>query len=100
MLPDAEDVEKMPMITDQTTQAVDDAAAQVRRLRNEMETVMRDTVAPALAGAFERAATATQYTTGRVRRHSETVIDGVRVRPLTSIVVAWAVGFLFGRVTR
>jgi ElaB/YqjD/DUF883 family membrane-anchored ribosome-binding protein len=90
----------MPAVLAKASQAANDTASQVRQLRSEVESVMRDTVTPALADALERAATATQYTTDRVRRHSETMAENVRGRPLIAIAVAWAVGFFFGRVTR
>jgi ElaB/YqjD/DUF883 family membrane-anchored ribosome-binding protein len=82
------------------SRVADDANSQVRRLRGEVEALMRDTVTPALSDALERAATATQYTTERVRRHSETVAGNIRGRPLLSVALAAAVGFFFGRVTR
>jgi ElaB/YqjD/DUF883 family membrane-anchored ribosome-binding protein len=89
-----------PAFRARTSQAANDTTAQVRQLRSAVESVMRNTVTPALADAFERAATATEYTTERARRHSETVADNVRGRPLIAIALAAAVGFLFGRVTR
>ncbi len=90
----------MSAVVDKASRVADDAASQVRRLRGEVESVMRDTVTPALADAFERAATATQYTSDRMRKHSETLAGNVRGRPLVSVAVASIIGFFLGRVTR
>ena len=49
----------MPSRIDDIPATTDAAAAQIRRLRQEVDTVMRNTVTPALTDAFERAATAT-----------------------------------------
>ena len=74
--------------------------AQIRRMRAELNSVMKNTVAPAISDAFERAALTTMSASDRVRTHSNMVADGVRVRPLVSIIGAAAVGFAMGRLMR
>jgi ElaB/YqjD/DUF883 family membrane-anchored ribosome-binding protein len=74
--------------------------AQVRRLRDEVEAVMRNTVTPAITDAVERAASTTMYTSDRVRENSDALAGTVRGRPLVSVLVAAAVGYGIGRVTR
>jgi ElaB/YqjD/DUF883 family membrane-anchored ribosome-binding protein len=68
-------------------------------LRQEADSVMRDTVTPALTDAFERAGTATRYAGEQVRSGSDHVAGNVRGRPLTSILIAAAIGFFFGRIS-
>jgi ElaB/YqjD/DUF883 family membrane-anchored ribosome-binding protein len=74
--------------------------AQIRRMRAELDAVMKNTVAPAISDAFERAALTTISASERVQAHSNMVADGVRVRPLVSIIGAAAVGFAMGRLMR
>ena len=74
--------------------------AQVRRMRAELDAVMKNTVAPAISDAFERTALSTMSASERVQSHSNMVADGVRVRPLVSIIGAAAVGFAMGRLMR
>lgn len=70
----------------------------LRRLRSEVDVLTRDTVTPALADVFERAAIVSRYATERVRAHSDTVASHVRGRPLIAVVAG--VGFCRGRMTR
>jgi ElaB/YqjD/DUF883 family membrane-anchored ribosome-binding protein len=86
----------MSEVMERTSRVANDATEQARRLRGEVEALIRDTVAPALADALQRAAMAKDH----VQRHSETVAENVRGRPLLSIALAGIVGFFFGRVTR
>jgi ElaB/YqjD/DUF883 family membrane-anchored ribosome-binding protein len=74
--------------------------AQIRRMRAELDAVMKNTVAPAISDAFERAALTTMSASERVQAHSNMVADGVRIRPLVSILGAAAVGFAMGRLMR
>ena len=74
--------------------------AQVRRMRAELDAVMKNTVAPAISDAFKRAARTTMLASDKVQAHSNMVADGVRVRPLISIIGAAAVGFAMGRLMR
>jgi len=74
--------------------------AQIRRIRAELDAVMKNTVAPTISDAFERAALTTMSASERVRTHSNMVADGVRVRPLISIIGAAAIGFAMGRLMR
>jgi ElaB/YqjD/DUF883 family membrane-anchored ribosome-binding protein len=67
----------------------DDAMAQIVRLREEVDTLMRERVTPAVTAAVEAARTQSDKLTGKVRG-----------RPLTSIAIAGAVGYLMGRLGR
>ena len=71
----------------------DDAMAQIARLREQVETITRENVSPAMREAAHDAAAA-------VRVRADELAGQVRKLPLTSILVAAAVGFLLGRVGR
>jgi ElaB/YqjD/DUF883 family membrane-anchored ribosome-binding protein len=67
----------------------DDTAAQIARLREQVEALMKDRVNPAMAEAA-----------GIVNEHAEAVAGKVREQPLLAVVIAAAVGYLLGRATR
>ncbi len=75
------------------TASVDDAMAQIARLRDQMEGMMRDKVAPAVDDALTRASATS-------RDAAEAVRGSVGAQPLTAVLVAAAVGYLLGRVAR
>jgi ElaB/YqjD/DUF883 family membrane-anchored ribosome-binding protein len=75
------------------------ANAQVQRMQDEIETMIRDTIAPTLAEIVAKAAASAMYGSNQVREYSGTVAGGVRSRPLISVLVAAVIGFVAGRVT-
>jgi len=75
------------------------ASAQAQRMQDEIETIVRDTIAPTLAEIVAKAASSAVYGSNQVREYSGTVASGVRSRPLVSVLVAGAIGFLAGRVS-
>jgi ElaB/YqjD/DUF883 family membrane-anchored ribosome-binding protein len=83
-----------------TTEAAGDATAQIARLREQVETLMKDRVAPALADAAGRAESAFHTAADSVRGQAETVSGKVREQPLLAILIAAAIGYALGRVTR
>jgi ElaB/YqjD/DUF883 family membrane-anchored ribosome-binding protein len=80
--------------------SIEDAMAQIGRLREEVETLMRDRVIPAVAGTTERMASAAQDAADTMRTRSDMLAGRVRRQPLVSILIAATVGYLLGRVTR
>jgi ElaB/YqjD/DUF883 family membrane-anchored ribosome-binding protein len=74
----------------------EDAMAQIARLRDQVESLIRDRIAPAIEDAAGRAEAAT----ASVRARADEVAGAVRHQPLTAIFVAAAVGFLLGRASR
>jgi ElaB/YqjD/DUF883 family membrane-anchored ribosome-binding protein len=76
----------------------EDAMAQIVRLRAEVETLMRDRVTPAVTGVAERMASAAQDTVETVRTQADKLSGRVRGQPLTSIIIAVAIGYLMGRL--
>ncbi len=77
-----------------------DAHAQIARLREQVEALMRDRVTPAVTEAAGRAESALHGAADTVRGQVETVSGKVREQPLVAILIAVAVGFVLGRATR
>jgi ElaB/YqjD/DUF883 family membrane-anchored ribosome-binding protein len=79
---------------------MEDATAQIARLREQVEALMKERVAPAIAEVAGRAETAVYGAAGAVRDQAEAVSGRVREAPLTAVVIAAAIGFLLGRAMR
>jgi len=77
-----------------------DATAQIARLREQVETLMKDRITPAVTAAAGRAETAIHGAADTMRRQVETVSGKVRDQPLLAVLIAAAVGFALGRVMR
>jgi hypothetical protein len=75
------------------------ASDQVQRMQDDIETMVRDTIAPTLAQIVATAAASAVYGSTQAREYSDTVAVGVRSRPLVSLLVAGAIGFLAGRIS-
>jgi hypothetical protein len=90
----------MSDITANSSRMTTDASTQIRRLRREVEVLMRDAMPAAVADAFDRAANASQHATNSIRENAETVAAQVRGRPLVSIISAAFMGFVLGRASR
>jgi len=75
---------------------IEDAEAQIARLREQVERLIRDKVVPASeqlgAHAREAAAAFTEET--------EAMKQMVRARPIAAVLIAAAVGFVLGRAVR
>ncbi len=82
------------------TAGAGDATAQIARLREQVEALMKDRVTPAVAEAASRAESAFHGAADTVRDQVETVSGKVREQPLLAIMIAAAVGFLLGRAMR
>ena len=88
---DALDDEEMP---------VHDAMAQIARLRAQVESLMRDRVAPAVGDAAGRVEAAAYDAADVMRGRADDIAVAVRDRPLAAVCVAAVVGFLLGRMGR
>ena len=73
---------------------------QIARLREQVETLMKDRVTPAVADAAGRAESGHARAADTVRGQAEMVPAKVREQPLLAVLIAAAVGYVLGRVTR
>lgn len=78
----------------------EDATAQIARLREQVEALMKERIAPAVADAAGRAEKAVYGAAGVVREQADMVSGHVRDQPLVAILIAAAVGYVLGRATR
>jgi ElaB/YqjD/DUF883 family membrane-anchored ribosome-binding protein len=90
----------MATISETAANKTEDTTAQIARLREQVESLMRDRVTPALADAAGRAESAVYGAADTVREQAETVSNKVREQPLLAILIAAAVGYVLGRATR
>lgn len=79
---------------------LDDAQAQIARLREQVEALMKDRVTPAVADFAGRAESAVNSAGGVVRDQAQAVSGRVKDQPLIAIMIAAAVGWVIGRVMR
>jgi len=79
---------------------MDDANAQIARLREQVEALMKERVTPAIAEAAGRAETAVYGAAGAVRDQAEALSGRVRDQPLVAVLVSAGIGFLLGRAMR
>lgn len=80
--------------------AAEDAHAQIARLREQVEALMKDRITPAVADVAGRAESAVYGAAGAVRDQAEVVSTKVREQPLLAILIAAGVGYVIGRASR
>ncbi len=86
--------------TSDTRNKLDDAQAQIARLRDQVEVLMRDRVSPAVSDFAGRAETAMHSASGVVRDQAQAVSGQVKEQPLIALLIAATVGWIIGRVMR
>jgi ElaB/YqjD/DUF883 family membrane-anchored ribosome-binding protein len=90
----------MPTNPKDPTGKADDPMAEIARLRAQVEALMHDKAASVVGQAAERIEGAAHDAAGEVRERAEALAGAVRERPLTSLLIAAAVGYLLGRSGR
>jgi ElaB/YqjD/DUF883 family membrane-anchored ribosome-binding protein len=98
----------MARSTDPSGEADADIRAELRQLREQLETLTREAVGPRLAEAAAQAAAqaatqagaAAQEAKATLDEHTEALAGHVRAHPLAAVLIAAAAGFVFGRITR
>ena len=83
-------------LADRSIPGTEDAAAQIAKLREQVEVLMRERISPALSDVAGRAETAM----GAMKDQAEALSGQVQERPIIAVLVALAVGFAIGRVLR
>lgn len=86
------------MASDPVGEETEDAQVQIARLREQVETLMKDRVTPAVADFAGRAGSAGYGAAGTIREQIEKVSGRVREQPLTAILIAASSGFLIARL--
>ncbi|MEA2739840.1 MAG: hypothetical protein QOH05_3147 [Acetobacteraceae bacterium] len=79
---------------------IEDAQAQIARLREQVEALLKERVTPAMADFAGRAESAVQSASGVMRDQAQVVSGRVKEQPLVAIMIAAAVGWVIGRVMR
>jgi ElaB/YqjD/DUF883 family membrane-anchored ribosome-binding protein len=79
---------------------LDDAQAQIARLREQVESLMKDRVTPAVADFASRAESAVHTASGAMRDQAKVVSGHVKEQPLIAVMIAAAVGWIIGRMMR
>lgn len=79
---------------------IEDAQAQLVRLREQVEALMKDRVTPAVAEFAGRAEKAAHAAGGVMRDQAQAMSGRVKDQPLVAIMIAAAVGWVIGRAMR
>jgi len=78
----------------------DDTRAQIARLREQIDALMKDRVTPVMADLAGRAESAMHTANEAVREQAQAVSGRVKKQPLTAIMIAAAIGWVIGRAMR
>lgn len=85
---------------EETKGKMEDATAQIARLREQVEVLMKERITPAVAEVAGRAESAMYGAAGVVRDQAEAMSGRVREAPLSAVLIAAALGFVVGRAMR
>jgi ElaB/YqjD/DUF883 family membrane-anchored ribosome-binding protein len=83
-----------------TKSRMEDATAQIARLREQVETLMKERVTPAVADVAGRAEHAVYGAAGAVKGQADMLSGRVRDQPLIAILIAAGIGYVLGRALR
>ena len=78
----------------------DDTTAQIVRLREQVETLMKDRVTPAVTDMAGRAESVMDGAATMMRGQAQSIAGHVRDQPLIAVLLAAGIGYLLGRTTR
>jgi ElaB/YqjD/DUF883 family membrane-anchored ribosome-binding protein len=85
---------------DDASRKLDDATSQIARLREQVETLMKERVTPAVADVAGRAESVVYGAAGAVREQADALSGRVREQPMMAILIAAGIGFILGRAMR
>ena len=78
----------------------EDIQNQISRLREQVESMMKDRVTPAVSDFAGRAGDVVHTASQTARQQADMVAGQVKGRPLTAILLAAAIGWVLGRAMR
>ena len=87
-------------IADRVSETAGDARDQIRQMRDQVESLMRERVTPIISDAAGRASDAAHRARDMAEDQKEAFSGRVRDMPITSVLIAAAAGYLLGRFTR
>lgn len=76
----------------------EDAKDELAKLRAQVERLMEERVTPALAGAADQVSDYAHRVRETIEDQADAISDTVRERPLTTVAIAAAAGYLIGRL--
>ncbi|HVC63220.1 MAG TPA: hypothetical protein VND19_23010 [Acetobacteraceae bacterium] len=79
---------------------MEDATAQIARLREQVELLMKERITPVVAEVAGRAENAVYGAAGVVRDQAEAMSGRVRDQPLIAVLIAAGIGYVLGRAMR
>lgn len=85
---------------DRINDAAGDTRDQIRELRSQVDSLMRERVTPMISDAAGRAQDAARQARDMASDQAEALSGRVRGMPITSVLVAAGIGYLLGRITR
>ena len=86
--------------SDQINDAAQDTQAQIKQLRDQVQSLMSERVTPALSNAADQAQQYVQQARDMASDQAEQLSEKVRESPLIAILIASGVGYLLGRIAR
>ncbi len=90
----------MASASDTLKNASSDANEQIRELRRQVDSLMRDRVSPYLAETASRAQDYGRQAQEVASDQAEALSGQIRERPFVSILIAAVTGYLLGRISR
>jgi len=90
----------MASMSDRTSETGADAREQIRQLREQVDSLMRERVSPAVSEAASRAQEYARQAREVAEDQTKAFTDRVREMPIASVLIAAAAGFLIGRLSR
>ena len=80
--------------------SVNDAKAEISRLRGQVQNLISDRVSPALSNAADTMSDYAGQARDMASDQADMLSDQVKESPLAAIMIAAGIGYLLGRITR
>ena len=87
-------------MSDNVNHGSQDANEQIAQLREQVQSLMNDRVAPALSQAADTAQQYASQARDLYEDQSEALSERVRESPILAILVATGLGYIIGRIAR